>query len=394
MERVLIFDPFAGISGDMILGGLVDLGLEPQWLHEFVASLGLGDIPISVTSTDRQGIACRKVTFDLPEEHHHRRLEDVLKVVGQSGAADHVKDRAAQVFQRLAAAEAAVHGTTMDEVHFHEVGALDAILDVLCSVAGIAELDVNHCYTRPVAIGSGWVDAAHGRYPLPAPATLKLLEGLVVRETDFAGECTTPTGAAILGTLVADRRPPTQFVPVKSGYGAGTRDPEDRPNCLRLVSGELLTGGMDTVYVIQADLDDMAPEYLPPARQAMLEAGAIDTTIHGPLSMKKGRPGLRVEALAPEHRLDEVLAALLGTTSSIGARYWPVSRQVLARQEEVVKWQGQRIKRKRVRLPNGTYRWKPEYEDVVRAARTLGMAPYQVRMALEGSDLVEGDAQD
>lgn len=383
--RGLIFDPFAGISGDMILGALVDVGLEPAWLKAFVTSLGLGEVGVVVERVDRSGIDCARVRFDLPHEHAHRHLRHVLEIVDRAVAPESVKAKAAEVFRRLAAAEAEIHGTTIEKVHFHEVGALDAILDVLCAVAGIAELGVEQCFTRPVTVGTGTVEIAHGRFPLPAPATLKLLEGLPVRDPGYEGECTTPTGAAILAVVTEGRTAPSDFVVRRSGFGAGTRNPEDRPNCLRVILGDVAGERADRLFMVQADVDDLPPEYVPAAQDALLEAGALDAYVV-PLGMKKGRPGIRFEALAPEAALERVLAALFAGTTTIGARYWEVTRPALPRVEETVDWRGQTVRRKRVRLPDGRERVKPEYEDVVRAARALDVAPYDVRLALERDD--------
>lgn len=388
--RGLIFDPFAGISGDMILGGLVDLGLDPSWLKEFVASLGLGEIGVEIGRTMRAGVDSAKVTFDLPEEHAHRHLRHVLEIVERAETSPSIKERAGEIFRRLAEAEARVHGTTIEKVHFHEVGALDAILDVLCAVAGIEELGIERCYTRTVAVGSGYVDIAHGRFPLPAPATLELLKGLPVRDSGFLGECTTPTGAAILATLTEGRRVPPEVVVRKAGYGAGSRDPGDHPNCLRLILCDLMPG-LDSLYMVQADIDDLAPEYLPPAQEALLDAGALDAVVV-PVGMKKGRPGHRVEALVSEAELEEVLETLFRSTTTIGARYWPVRRTALERSEEVVEWRGERIRRKRVRLPGGGERSKPEYDDVVEAARALDLTPLELRQALDAGQLDTGSA--
>ncbi|HEX7050089.1 MAG TPA: nickel pincer cofactor biosynthesis protein LarC [Longimicrobiales bacterium] len=390
--RALIFDPFAGISGDMILGALVDLGLEPGWLEDFVASVGIPDVRVRVERTIRRGISCGRVHFELPHEHAHRHLRQVLEVVDRSAAPQSVKETAGAVFHRLAAAEAAIHGTGIDEVHFHEVGALDAILDVLCAIAGLEELGFEECYTRPVAIGRGFVDIAHGRFPLPAPATLRLLEGLPVHDAGWAGECTTPTGAAILATVTQGRRAPSDVVITRSGYGAGSRDPEDRPNCLRLIACELPAAERERLYVVQADVDDLPPEYVPPAQEALFSAGALDATVF-PLSMKRGRPGVRIEALAGEAELDAVLTALFRSTSTIGARYWAVGRRVLSRETEVVEWRGQRVRRKRVRLPDGVERTKPEYEDVLAAARALGLPAYQVWLELDDPPVVRPRAE-
>ncbi|HSH46245.1 MAG TPA: LarC family nickel insertion protein, partial [Longimicrobiales bacterium] len=266
--------------------------------------------------------------------------------------------------------------------HFHEVGALDAILDVLCGVAGVLELGFTTCYTRPVAVGSGTAEMAHGSFPLPAPATARLLEGLPVRETGYPEECTTPTGAALLATLTEGRRVPGEVVYGRSGFGAGTRDPEGRPNCLRLVECQV-SEVTSPVVLVQADLDDMAPEYVSAAREDLAEA-ALDVTLSW-TTMKKGRPGLRLEALVREEQLTTFLSSLFRGTSTIGARYWKVERAVLERESEVVEWRGQRIRRKRVRLPDGSTRAKPEYDDVVLAARALGLSAHEVRAGLEDS---------
>lgn len=382
--RALIFDPFAGISGDMILGALVDLGLEPEWLREFVASLELGPIEVVVERADRRGISCGRVRFELPHEHAHRHLRHVVEIIDRTQAPETVKDRARDAFRRLAAAEAEVHGTSIEKVHFHEVGALDAILDVLCAMAGVEKLRYEAFFTRPVALGSGWVEIAHGRFPVPAPATLKLLDGIPGRGWELEGECTTPTGAAILATLTGGRRAPEEIVVGRSGFGAGTRDPKDRPNCLRLIECRVGGAEPERMYVVQADLDDMPPEYVAPAQGAVLDAGAVDAVV-SPLAMKKGRIGMRLEALAPESRLDAVLATLFRETTTIGARHWPVSRTVLPREEEVVEWRGQSIRRKRVWLPDGGSRVKPEYEDVLRAAEAVGAPPLEVLRAVGGA---------
>lgn len=383
--RALVVDPFAGIAGDMFVAALLDLGLGEPWLEDLVGSLGIPGVQARVERVGRRGIDCARVTFRLPEERGHRHLADVLEVVERSGAPEDVRTLAERAFRKLAEAEAAVHGIPMERVHFHEVGALDAILDVLCAMAGVRALGVERCFTRPVAMGSGWVDTAHGRFPVPAPATAKLLEGLPVKETRLEGECTTPTGAAILATLTEGAGPPSDLRLLATGYGAGSRDPEDRPNCLRLFLAEVAGPTPDDLLLVQADVDDLPPEYVPAAQDALFAAGALDVVTHG-VAMKKGRPGLRVEALVPEARLDAVLRALFGSTTTIGARFWRVDRPALPREESTLEWRGQRIRLKEVRLPDGTVRAKPEYEDVARAAAALGLTPLEVRRALERTD--------
>lgn len=378
--NALIFDPFAGISGDMVLGALVDLGLSAEWLSELVASLDVG-ARVVVERADRSGVACGRVQFELPSEPGHRHLKGVLGIVEGSGLPDPVIERAAAVFQRIARAEAAVHGVAVEEVHFHEVGALDSILDVVCAVAGLAELGYSEFYTRPVAVATGTVEIQHGRYPLPAPATARLLEGLPVTDVPYPEECTTPTGAALLAELTGGRRPPVARYG-RSGYGAGTRDPAGRPNCLRVIEcrPEPAVGG--ALHVIQADIDDLAAEYVASARESLLEAGAVDVTLSR-VEMKKGRPGVRVEALAPGVSLERVVEALFRSTSTIGVRHWPVERFTLERMEEIVEWRGHAIRMKKVRLPGGGERRKPEFDDVVAAARALGLTPHEVRLEVD-----------
>lgn len=397
--RGLIVDPFAGISGDMFVGALVDLGLPASWLRSFVASLELG-VEVDVARVDRSGIACTQVRFSLPEETPHRGLEDVVEIVHGCRLPEPIRRKAEGVFRRLAEAEAAVHGVEVDEIHFHEVGALDAIVDVLCTVAGIAELGYERIYTRPVAVGTGTVVMAHGEYPLPGPATARLLAGLPVRETGYGEECTTPTGAGLLAELTGGATAPVEAVYDAAGYGAGARDPNGRPNCLRLVACVVPGGGASpeaegqAVYALQADVDDLSPEYVAAARDALLDAGALDVTLLR-VDMKKGRPGVRLEALAPAMSLERVVDAFLVGTSTIGVRYWRVERAVLERTEEVIHWRGHAIRVKRVTLPDGSTRRKPEYDDVAAAARAEGRTPYEVRAEIgdgasqDGSEIVD-----
>jgi uncharacterized protein (DUF111 family) len=238
-------------------------------------------------------------------------------------------------------------------------------------------------YTRPVAVGRGYIDITHGRYPVPAPATAKLLTGLKVVDGAFDGECTTPTGAALLAELTGGDVAPPGVTLGGSGFGAGTRNPTDRPNCVRLIEceAEAAEDQDERLYVVQADMDDLAPEYAAAVQQAVLDAGARDAVVLQ-LGMKKGRPGVRLEMLVRRAHLEMVERALFAGSSTIGVRRWPVERTTLPRREVVVEWRGQQIRFKRVRLPDGTERGKPEYDDVERAARALGIAPYEARLAI------------
>jgi pyridinium-3,5-bisthiocarboxylic acid mononucleotide nickel chelatase len=379
--RALIFDPFSGISGDMTLGALLDLGLPIEWLRGFVTDLGIADIGVEAHRVERRGIACTQLRLRLPPEHAHRHLSDVLRIIDGAGVASLVRDRAADAFTLLAEAEAEVHGTTRERVHFHEVGALDAIVDVLAGMAACSELGFDAFFTRPVTLGRGWAEMAHGTFPVPPPAVLKLLEGIAVRDPNLEGECTTPTGAAILRTLTGGREPPDTFVPLASGFGAGSRDPHDRPNCLRLVAAEVVARADEELVVLQADVDDLSPEYVPSVLEAVLRAGARDCTAT-PLLMKKGRPGVRIEALVADETRLAVSAALFRASSSIGVRWWAVRREALPRDERTVEWRGHPVRLKRSLLPGGGSRDKPEFEDVSRAADALGMTPFEAYRAM------------
>jgi uncharacterized protein (DUF111 family) len=253
-------------------------------------------------------------------------------------------------------------------------------VDVLGAIAGCRELGFSEFYTRPAALGRGWAMMEHGNFPVPPPAVLKILRGMPVSDPEFDGECTTPTGATLLKVLTGGKAPPLTYTPGATGFGAGTRDPKDRPNCLRLIAIEPAAEERELI-VLQADIDDLSPEYVPPLVAAVLEAGALDCTTT-PVLMKKGRPGLRVEALTEPARMQAVSAALFRGSTSIGLRYWPVARQALERREETVLWRGQELRVKRSSLPGGGERAKPEFEDVARAASALGITPLEVVRAL------------
>ncbi len=377
--RCLIFDPFSGVSGDMILGGLLDVGLPLEWLEQLASSLPLR-ATLRAARVKRGSIEAWAVRVEASEATESRRLEDVLAIVDGAAIDARARSYAVDAFRRLAEVEGALHGLPPEQVHFHEVGAADALIDVIGAAAAVAQLGIDSCYTRPVAVGRGWVDAAHGQLPLPAPATLRLLEGLPVYESELEGELTTPTGAVLLSVLTGGRRLPGPYTPIRSGFGAGSRDPTTHPNCLRLTLAELDPRGPMTL--LQADVDDMSPEYLPPLLGALQAAGAVDVWSF-PLQMKKGRSGQRIEALVPEERREEVSRALFSASTTLGLRFWQVERQVLPRSTNTIEWRGLQIRIKTSRTPEGHVRCKPEYDDVIEAARKLGISALEARLAIE-----------
>lgn len=377
---ILIFDPFAGASGDMILGALIDLGVSLERFQDVAASLGIEGIEVRSETVLRGGLSARSVQVRDPGPESERRLADVLEIVDRAAVPDPVKSTARAAFEQLASVEAETHGTVPERAHFHEVGAVDALVDILGAATGVHDLGVETCYTRPVALGHGWISADHGTLPLPAPATLRLLQGLPVYETGWEGELTTPTGAVLLRILTGGRRPPDRFTPVRSGYGAGSRDPDTHPNCLRLVLAE--TAPSPSMYILQTDIDDMSPELLPPLTEALREAGALDVWTH-PVGMKKGRTGVRIEALVTSADRERVQQRLLRESTTIGLRYWPVSREELPRSIRSVDWRGYRIRVKRTITSEGHVQCKPEYDDLLDAARELGIPPIEAWREVE-----------
>jgi uncharacterized protein (TIGR00299 family) protein len=380
---IAILDPFSGIAGDMTLGALLDLGLDPEWLRALPRELGLEGIVVRIERVKRGEIASWKVDFDIPPQPHGRHLKHLKAIVDASSAPQHVKDQANAAFESVAYCEAEIHGTTVEKVHLHEVGAVDAILDIVGSLWGFEKLGVTEVYCGTIALGDGFVDAAHGRLAVPAPATLRLLEGQSVRNgPPESGELTTPTGAALVKVL-SRGAPPAEYRPIKSGYGAGTKDPKGRANVLRIILGELSAadGGSEILDLLASDIDDMTGEYLAATADLLRDSGALDVTLLQ-TTMKKGRPGVRIEVLcrpADTNRLEELL---LRESSTIGVRRTTVTRRALTRTQGSVQVFGHDVAVKIVQLPGGGERTKAEYEDVRRVARESGRTTSEILEAI------------
>jgi uncharacterized protein (TIGR00299 family) protein len=377
--RIAIFDPAAGISGDMTLGALLSLGLPISWLEELPGRLGVTDVRVAVRDVRRSGITCKQVEFGIPEQPHGRHVGELVRLVERAPISDWVKTRAIRAFQLIGEAEGRVHGVAPEKVHLHEVGAVDAVLDIVGGIEGIERLGVESVYHLPIAVGTGWVEAAHGRLPVPAPATALLLEGLEVASAGpVEGEATTPTGAALLRVLSAGA-PPERWRMVGSGWGAGQRDPKHYPNALRILAAEA-AGEAARVVLLATDLDDMSPEYVDPLRQALVSAGALDVQTW-PVQMKKGRQGFRLEVMAPEALADAVTAELFRHSTTAGVRRWFAERATLPRHQLTVRLDGVAVRVKV--LDGGNVRVKPEYDDVLAAAKALGRPPIDVARAVE-----------
>jgi uncharacterized protein (TIGR00299 family) protein len=400
--RFAILDPAAGISGDMLLGALVGAGAPVSWLEGLPARLGAAGVTVRVESVDRCGIRATKVhvvladgSEELPapdHSHHHRHRDhphshphdgahrhigDLIGAVEHAPLSPWVRERAVRAFRLLGEAEGKVHGVPADEVALHEVGALDALVDVVGAIEGFERLGITRIFTRPLAVGNGWVHAAHGVMPVPAPATALLLEGLEIAPNGpVTGEAVTPTGAALLRVLSEGPPPPRWRAIMGGAWGAGGRNPDSYPNALRLVIAEPVAEAGE-VMVLSTDLDDLSPEYLDPLREALVGAGAVDVQVWA-TQMKKGRTGFRVEAVVAANGADRVADAFFRHSTTAGVRRQPAERLTLARREvQVEASDGTRVRVKVLEAPDGL-RVKPEYDDVAALAKRTGRPAHEV----------------
>jgi uncharacterized protein (TIGR00299 family) protein len=365
----------------MILGALLSAGLDASWLEGLPPRLGLEGVTVTVRDTKRAGVSCVQVEFGIAPQPHGRHVGELIRLVQGAPLSDSVRERAVTAFRLIGEAEGRVHGVAAEQVHLHEVGALDAVLDIVGAIEGFEQLGVEAVYHLPVAVGRGWVDTAHGRLPVPAPATAILLEGQeIATGGPVEGEGTTPTGAALLRVL-SSGAPPSRWRLMRTGWGAGTRDPKTYPNALRVLVAEQADEA-GRVTLLATDVDDMSPEYVEPLRQALAAAGALDVQTW-PVQMKKGRSGFRLEVTAPEEAAAAVTAALFRHSTTLGVRRWTAERATLPRHQVTVQLAPQvTVRVKVVEQPEG-FRVKPEYDDVLAAAHALGRPPLEIARAAE-----------
>jgi pyridinium-3,5-bisthiocarboxylic acid mononucleotide nickel chelatase len=377
--NTLYFDCFSGVAGDMVLGALLGLGLDFEAWKQQLATLPLGGYRVARTCVQKGPLACTQVLVEVDEagEPQHRRLHDVLDILDRAALPPPVRARAGAVFERLAAAEAAVHGATTETVAFHEVGAVDALVDITGAVLALHQLGIQDVVCSPVTVGRTLVGTAHGLLPTPAPATLELLRGVPIQSCDLAAELTTPTGAALMTTLSRVFGPPPSGRVTAIGYGAGTLDLEGRPNALRAIQLETedlepAAARSDRVAVLEANLDDMIPEHLGALQPLLLQAGALDVFVV-PVTMKKGRPGWQLTVLAPLDRRAELAERMLRETTTFGVRFHEVQRILLQRRFVEVEVRGGNVRIKEGLLGEDVVTASPEYEDCARAARDAGV---------------------
>ena len=382
--KIAYFDCFAGISGDMLLGALVDAGLDPGHLQDEIGKLDLPHLSTNFTPVSRHDIAATQaqVCFESGpvapgQEHHldlasepqgHNRLGHILSAIRSSRLDEDVKKTSIRIFERLAQAEAQVHGVSVDTVHLHEVGGHDAIVDIVGTVAGLRLLAVDEVYASALRMGTGFVQCAHGPYPVPAPGVLALCQGIPCEQTQIRAELVTPTGAAIITTMARAFGSPPAFVQESVGYGAGRRDLDEVPNLLRVRIGSTSQAlSQERAVLLEANIDDMNPEIYGYLFDLLFERGARDVYIT-PVHMKKGRPGNLLSILADESLLDAMVATVLAETTTIGVRFHSVERRKLERSFTTVATPYGPVSVKVCSL-DGIRRLAPEYEDCARLAR-------------------------
>jgi pyridinium-3,5-bisthiocarboxylic acid mononucleotide nickel chelatase len=383
--KIAYFDCFAGASGDMIVGALIDAGVDFEFLKKELKKLRLSGYRLRASKTSKSGLAAVKFDVELTEDHdsdhnhgrghgrHHRNLEDIVNIIDGSGLSRSVKEKSKAVFGRLAVAEAKVHGCAVDEIHFHEVGAVDAIIDIVGAVIGLDALKAGEIRASRLHLGSGFVDCAHGRLPVPPPAVVELLKGVPAYSTDVKGELVTPTGAAILSTLAAGFGAFPDMRIEKTGYGAGFKD-LSMPNVLRLVIGESEPlADQDRIRMIETNIDDMNPQFYEYIMEKLFAAGARDVFLT-PIIMKKSRPGLVLSVLATEDRIEALIGILLRETTTLGVRISDFRKRMILGREIVplkTAWGEVRVKIRSVTETERTV--APEYEDCKRIAREQGL---------------------
>jgi hypothetical protein len=366
--KTLYFDCFAGASGDMILGAMVAAGVDQKYLREQLALLHVDGFSIDFETVNRSGLSATYARVETAHEHKHRHLSDIKQIIESSGLSEPVKQRAVQIFTRLAEAEARVHNEPVHYVHFHEVGALDAIVDVVGAAICFDALKIERFVSSPLHVGSGMVQMSHGRFPIPPPAVTELLKGVPFYATDIKGELLTPTGAAVITTVCSEFGPIPQMTTESTGYGAGTREYQDFPNVLRVLLGETSESSTDErLWMIETNLDDTSPQIVGHVMDRVLELGALDCFFTA-VQMKKNRPGVLLSVLCEPGEKEAVMKLLFTETTTLGVRSYEVNRRALERSVVQVETQYGPISVKVAHLDGRVVNEMPEFEQCREAA--------------------------
>ena len=376
-DQILLLEPSSGISGDMFIASLIDLGLDRNWLSETIGEVLPGDNYVKIERGTRGGISGTRFRVMTSGELSHRSIYDIKSLIEGSALADEIKSRAIETFQLLADVESNIHGVGVEEVHFHEVGAIDSIADVIGSVAGIRKLNPEAVYSTPVNTGSGFVTTEHGKLPVPAPATAELLRrcGALTYSEGIGMELTTPTGAAILATFVDEfTRPPMRFESI--GYGLGSKKIDGAGNFLRATLGSISPADVDNAreseVVIETNIDDMNPELFPVVENKLLDAGALEV-FKTPIQMKKNRPGVKLTLICSKEKVKTLSEIIFRETTTIGLRTHEVDRAKLDRKKTSVRTEFGPVEIKVGYLEGEPVNYSPEFESCKTIADELGV---------------------
>ncbi|ACN15828.1 conserved hypothetical protein [Desulforapulum autotrophicum HRM2] len=370
---IAYFDLISGISGDMTLGALVDLGVPVPWLKTRLSALPLNGFDIRTKAVWQNGIRGVDLFVDADTHVHSKDYKGIRQLIADAPLSDRVKAQSLEAFEKIGVAESKIHGADLETVHFHEVGGIDAIVDIVGSFLCVEYLEINAVHASVVPLGHGWVECSHGSIPVPVPATLAILKGVPVRDGGVEMEMVTPTGAAIITTLCDSFGPMPEMTITGIGYGSGKNRPEPGsgpglPNLLRVVMGASTPPGKETgtistekVVVIETSTDDMSPEISGYLMEKLLKKGALDVC-HIPVQMKKNRPGTRLEVVCRKDQVDTFVRLILSESSSIGVRFQEVERAVLARREILVSTTFGMLQAKQITRPDASVQITPEYE--------------------------------
>ncbi|MBA3335361.1 MAG: nickel pincer cofactor biosynthesis protein LarC [Acidobacteria bacterium] len=369
--KTLYFDCFAGASGNMILGALVALGVEREALVEQIKMLDVADFEIELKIVDKSGISAIHAEVKVPREHAHRHLQTIQKIISDSRLGENVKKRAIEIFTKLAEAEAKIHGIEIDKVHFHEVGAMDAIIDVVGACVGFEILGIENFACSKIHVGSGFAKMAHGTFPVPPPAVAELLNNVPIYSTEIEGELITPTGAAIIATVCKEFGNIPEMIIEKTAYGAGTREYKDFPNVLRLMLGEVRSPKSkvqsqpttDHLFQLETNIDDLPAQILGFVMERAFELGALDCWFT-PIQMKKNRPATMISILCSEDKKDILSELLYTETSTLGIRIREVERNCLRREFQKIKTELGEVDVKMAFYKGKIVNVKPEYEQI------------------------------
>ena len=381
--NIAYIDCFSGVSGDMFLGALIDCGLPRKLLKQELSGLSLSPYTIRFSSEQRMHISgCRVHIKTNTKKHPHRNLATIKRIISKSHLNPQVKQLSISVFERLAQVESKIHRTKVAEIHFHEVGALDSIIDIVGTAIGINYFNLDRIYASPLPLGSGFTVSEHGVIPLPAPATLALLKGVPVFGTPVRAELVTPTGAALLTSLTKRYGPMPPMKITKIGYGVGSRIIEDRPNTLRIIVGEQHDEHeTDQVLILEAHIDDMIPEMYDYLMERLLKQGALDVSF-SPLQMKKNRPGILLKVICSPEKKDACTTTIFQESTTSGIRFYQADRIKLIRKTRVITTPYGRLSVKVFTTPGGGYFASPEYEQCKKIAKKNGIPLKKVYLEL------------